>query len=707
MVDGRNDAPLRKKSHRLWEASPSGMSTRSVNVAAKLISLCAVIGLLYWAQAVIFPLVLAILLTFVLSPPVAALYRRGWPRVPTVLGILSSVIVLIGLVFWLVGTQLQEFGHDLPSYRDTIKQKLADVRRWYRGGTVERAQETIKEVNEELKKEEDQQEKKLAREKAKQRAGSDADGSRFPTLTMLIRRAFAPERAKPPPGKNPLEARADGADSLSKSSPNDAGNDQKRDTDERTSQKPVLVEVKPRSNSLNDVLSSASPMLAPVATVGLVFVLVLFMLLKYDDLRDRFVVAIGFDNIALTMKALEDATGRISRFLLMQLVINVTFGIVVAIGLAILGVPYAILWGLAAAVFRYIPFVGPWIAATLPIAVSLITSPGWSQVVGVVALFLVLELLSNNLMEPLLYGRSVGVSELGILVSAAFWTWLWGPMGLLLSTPMTVVLVVMGQYARPLSIFPKLLGNDALNEPSVNYFQRALTGDRYDARKILRQHIRAGSLTQCFDEVIQPALSLVRREFQNGILDECDVRRVCELTTELLEEVASEAEPESSPNDDAAADSTSTASRFRKLYGCAAHHEIDAVGLVALNAVMRARGRVFEVLDEELLASEQIEQIEDGAIVCISTTWPDNLDHCRYLCKRLRQSIDHVTIFVGRWGAESTDADDLHLEQNIVLVATRMGDLENRLLAQMRIEPPAADGGKESKTSHVTSTVEA
>ncbi|MGH8167543.1 MAG: AI-2E family transporter, partial [Woeseiaceae bacterium] len=204
---------------------------------------------------------------------------------------------------------------------------------------------------------------------------------------------------------------------------------------------PMRVAIEPKQPLIGE--GFLSPVLQGAATAGLTMLLSIFMLVKREDLRNRLVSLAGQASLAITTKAFSEAGQRISRYLLMQFIINASMGLAVWLGLFLIGIPYSALWGLAAGVFRYIPYVGPWLAALLPITVSLVTAPGWEQVVLVVGLFLVLELFSNNVMEPWLYGQSVGLSPIAVIVSAIFWTWLWGPVGLVIATPLTACLVVL------------------------------------------------------------------------------------------------------------------------------------------------------------------------------------------------------------------------------------------------------------------------
>ena len=240
------------------------------------------------------------------------------------------------------------------------------------------------------------------------------------------------------------------------------------------------------------------------------------MLLKYEDLRNRLIGLVGSGQLTVTTRALDDAGQRISRYLLMQFIINGSYGLAAGLGLFFLGVPYAVLWGFLAAVFRYIPYVGPWIAAFFPIIISLVAFPGWGQLALVIGLFVLLELWSNLLMEPWLYGHSIGVSEVGLLVVTGFWTWLWGPIGLVLATPLTVCLVVLGRHVPQLHFFDLLFGKAPALAPPVIYYQRLLARDQEEATEVVEDYVKAHSLEKVYDEVLIPALLLAWQDRQQG-----------------------------------------------------------------------------------------------------------------------------------------------------------------------------------------------
>jgi predicted PurR-regulated permease PerM len=251
----------------------------------------------------------------------------------------------------------------------------------------------------------------------------------------------------------------------------------------------------------------AGPLLGPFAAGGLIIVLVIFMLINREDMRNRLIALIGHGQLTATTHALEEASDRISRYLLMQLILNGAFGIAVSLGLLLIGVPYAPLWGFFAAVLRYIPYLGSWLSALLPIAMSLLVSDSWTQPILIAVLFLALELPINLFVEPWLYGRRTGVSEAALLVAVAFWAWLWGPVGLILASPLTACLVVLGKYVPALSFFNTLLGDRPVLDPPIRYYQRLLARDHDEAVEIAEEQSKNSSVEAVYDQVLVPALN--------------------------------------------------------------------------------------------------------------------------------------------------------------------------------------------------------
>ena len=263
----------------------------------------------------------------------------------------------------------------------------------------------------------------------------------------------------------------------------------------------------PRPRPLEVIQTIVGPLLAPLATAGLVVIFVIFVLLEREDLRDRFIKLAGAGDLQKSTQAINDAAARVSRYLLMQLVVNLTYGIPIGIALYFIGVPNAVLWGLLAAVLRFVPYLGPFLAALFPIALAIAVDPGWTMLFWVVGLFLMAELVSNNVIEPWLYGSSTGLSSLAIIMAAIFWTTLWGPVGLFLATPLTVCLVVIGRYVPQLEFLGVLLGSDPVLAPEERLYQRLLAGNLEEAVEMAEDYVDEHSSREFYDNVGHPGPS--------------------------------------------------------------------------------------------------------------------------------------------------------------------------------------------------------
>ncbi|HXV23877.1 MAG TPA: AI-2E family transporter [Alphaproteobacteria bacterium] len=310
------------------------------------------------------------------------------------------------------------------------------------------------------------------------------------------------------------------------------------DPEEEPSQ-PIAVEVHtPKPSPLQMIARVMAPLLGPVATSGVVVVFVIFILLYREDLRDRIIRLVSSGDLQRTTEAMSEAGQRVSRYLLMQLVVNATYGVPVGIGLFIIGVPNPALWGLLATLLRFIPYAGPVIAAAFPILLSFAIDTGWTTPLLTIGLFLGIELISNNIIEPWLYGSSTGISSIAIIVAAVFWTWLWGPIGLLLSTPLTVCLVVIGQYVPQLRFLDVMLGNAPVLPPHSRFYQRLLAQDPDEAAEIAEEFIASRSVEALYDELILPALMLAERDRQRGSLTFDRMKTVADATRSIIEDYA-------------------------------------------------------------------------------------------------------------------------------------------------------------------------
>ncbi len=544
---------------------------------------------LYWAKAVLIPVALAILLTFLLNPVVSGLQRtRVLPRTLAVLLVVALVFSLVGGIGWTVTRQLTTLAYELPRYKENLKQKISDFRTLGKGGVIERLQTTIKEITGEL------------------------------------------QRTTPPPPE--IQPRGE-----------------IKEESQQVAEKPVPVAVQGPS-----MFWQLPSLLEPLASVGLVIVLVIFMLIQYADLRSRLVRLAGYGRLTIATKALDEASQRISRYLLMQSIINGSFGFAVGLGLFVIGVPYAILWGFLATVLRFIPYVGPIMSAFLPSALSLAVFPGWVQPFLVIGLILILELASNMVMEPLLYGQSAGVSEVALLVAVAFWTWLWGPVGLVLATPMTVCLGVLGKYIPQMEFIGVLLSDEAVMEPSTNYYQRLVAQDQDEAATLVDEYLKTHTLEETYDEILVPALNAAKRDYELGTLTEEDKQFIMQATRGIVEDFGSRPHlSSSSPRTTAdAATEASTSTTSTRILGCPAHDEADELALLMLQQLLDPTRYTLEIVSAEMLTAEVLSVVaqEHLGLICISALPPGALAPTRYLLKRLRARFPECKLLVGRWG---------------------------------------------------------
>ena len=412
---------------------------------------------------------------------------------------------------------------------------------------------------------------------------------------------------------------------------------------------------------------ATAPMLERLASGGLVIVLVIFMLIQRENLRNRLIRLVGYGRLTITTKALEEAAQRISRYLLMQSIINASFGIAVGIALYLFGLPYALLWGFLAAVLRFIPYVGPVAAALLPSVLSMAVFPGWTWPLLVIATIIALELVNNMILEPLLYGESAGVSEVGLVIAVAFWTWLWGPIGLVLSTPLTVCVVVISKYMPQLDFIGVLMSDEPVIEPSINYYQRVLAMDQDEAAEIVEEHLKSHPKEQIFDDLLIPALNYAKRDFASGRMAENEQQFVLQATRQIIEDLEIfKTENGSSP---AAVAEMATAAATQALegtpkvliIGCPVRDEADELSLLMLRQSLDPHRYELEIIADELLAAEVIDQIAEKkpGLVCLASLPPGGLAQTRYLCKRLRARFPDSKLIVGRWGSRTDNSNAL------------------------------------------------
>jgi len=581
-----------------------------------------IVATLYFARSILIPLALAALLTFLLAPLVTRL-ERWLGRVAAVLLVVAMIFAATAMAGWVLTRQVLDLAAKLPDYKENIITKLHAFRVPKRG-TMATFSKTIDELKSELP------------------GAPGAVATAPPTPTADTRQPTVYWPAAP---VTAVKAETSG-------------------------EKPM------------DLLESLiAPLLGPLGTSALVLLLVVFMLLQREDLRNRVIRLIGQGRISITTRAMDDASQRVSRYLLMQLVVNVSYGITVAIGLYFIGVPNALLWGGVATVLRFIPYVGPWIGAAFPITLALAVSAGWLMPLLTIGLFVVLELLCSNVVEPWLYGANTGVSSIALVVAAVVWTWLWGPVGLILSTPLTVCLVVMGRHVPRLSFLSVVLSDEEALTPAETYYHRLLTVGEHDELEFVEAFLKEHPLADLYDAVFIPLITAAEIDARHQALDQPQLLILEQGLRDIIQDLALRP-PVVSPT--TAAETISaieniTASETNadagKISTAETSTDAEAVPPLALPpcrvCCLPARADRDELAGSMLAHLLQQQGCEAWAtqeargvdallgllekapadVVCISVVAPTTVIHARYLCLKVHARCPHLKIVVGLWGA--------------------------------------------------------
>jgi predicted PurR-regulated permease PerM len=433
-----------------------------------------VIAALYVGREVLVPLALAILLSFVLTRPLVMLRRVGMPRILSVVIVVSCAFAIIFGLGWLVSREFTQLAADVPTYRAALSEKIKGLRESAPASPV------LKRAGDVLT--------------GLQKELSQGEPSAAPQ---------ADNGGKPPDGK------------------------------------PLQVEVRQPEPTVFELLRRiAGTVLPPLATAGIVLLFVIFILIQREDLRDRFIRLLGSSDLQRATTTLDDAATRLSKYFLRQLLINSGFGVLIAVALWAIGIPSPLVWGVLAMLMRFVPFVGSYIGAIPPLLLATVVDPGWSTFLIVLALYVVGEMTMGQVVEPLVFGHGTGVSPIAVLVSTVFWTWLWGPLGLLLAMPMTVCLAVLGRHVEDLHMFQVLLGDEPALTPDQCFYQRALSGDAAEATHQAELHIKEQSFESGLEEVVLGGLKLAERDARRGLLDAERAQRVSNTVKEMLENLA-------------------------------------------------------------------------------------------------------------------------------------------------------------------------
>ena len=560
-----------------------------------------VVTILYVGRQLLIPLALAAMLTFLLAPLVGRI-ERWIGRIAAVLIVVAMLFGVVGGAGWLLARQLIDLAAKLPDYQTNIDNKLHAIR-LPTGGALGRLSHGVSELQKQL-----------------------------------------PDSLEPP-------ANAAG------SAPETKATTAARSRNLPAGQQPMPVRIVESQNRLPQILQNAATgLLGPLGTAALVSLLVIFMLLKREDLRGRMIRLVGQGRISATTRALDDAGSRVARYLTMQLLVNVSFGLCVAFGLYFIGVPNAALWGAFAALLRFVPYVGVWIAAAVPMLLSFAVSTSWLSPVLTLGLFIVLEVINANALEPWLYGSSTGVSSIALIIAAVFWTWLWGPIGLVLAIPLTVCLAVMGRHVPKLQFLSVLLSEEQALAPHEECYHRLLAFGLDEAHDLAEAHVKANSLTSLYDSVLIPTITLAEMDAQRDELDAEQRSVIHRHIQDLIEDLGS-APPSKSQlaADKAVAAHTPfplSPPTCRVLCVPARAHRDELAGAMLVQ-LLRQQDFDAENASAVLSSGELVEMAakSDPEAICVSVVAPSTLIHARYLSAKLRDQLPRVKIVVGIWGA--------------------------------------------------------
>jgi predicted PurR-regulated permease PerM len=416
---------------------------------------------------------------------------------------------------------------------------------------------------------------------------------------------------------------------------------------------PIAVQVaSPPHNAAEYLRDVVGPLTGILETAGIVVIFTLFVLMKREDLRNRLLRLAGSGQLNVMTQALDEASQRLGHYLLLQFLVNAGYGLLFGLGVYLIGIPHSLLWGVFGGLLRFVPYVGTPVAAVFPMGLALAVFPGWSQVGLTFVLFVLLELTIANLIEPWLYGAHTGISSLAILVAAIFWGMLWGPVGLILSTPLTVCLILVGRYVPQLNFLEILLGDEPVLSPQAHFYQRLLALDDEEARDIANKYLKENPIGILYDSVLVPALSLAERDRHMNVLDETRTRFIHQSTKELIEELyeVSQNAPTSGSDDSSASTGTVQPLSGPRIVCIPARDEADEIVGTMVMQLLRRAGYHAEALSIATVSTmlEQAEQLH-AEIFCVSALPPFAAAQAKSLCKQLRQRCPNVKIVLGLW----------------------------------------------------------
>jgi predicted PurR-regulated permease PerM len=681
---------------------PEPDQARTLDMLATISVVVLVVTALYVGREIFIPIAIAIPVSFVLSPPVLLVRHWGLGRVPSVLTVVIAALVVAFLVSAVLTRQVSDLAVDLPKYQATINAKIDKLRDAAANNAlfakVSAALQHLGEINPH----------RPAPSSAPAPSGQPknplSEGQETQRAVPAEVHQPAPERSKAAAAMKNL-GKIDPHRSAPSSAP--APSDQPKNlTQGQENQPPVPVEVhQPAWGPFAIVETIAGTALSSLETAFIVVIFVIFILLQREDLRNRFIRLAGSRDLHRTTLAMNDAAGRLSRFFLFQTLVNASFGVIVVVGLYFIGLPSPILWGVVAFLLRFVPYFGPLIAAGFPMALAAAIDPGWGMALETLALFLVVESVIGQVVEPWLYGHNTGISPIAVVISATFWWWLWGTVGLVLSTPLTVCLVVLGRHVERLAFLDVIFGDAPPLTPVENFYQRMLVGDESEVVDQAEQFLKTSSLIDYYDEVALQALLMAQVDLRRGVLDEPRQKRIKETIDEVIEDLsdhvdeplASAPAPEAAPTDavlksvgsppPSEAASVEIAPPERERAGLAPGHDsqspvlciagrsfLDEAAAALFAQILGKHGIEAKVEPAGALTAGRISRLsaEGAQLACLSYLDADlSTAGARFAVRRLRRRLPEIKILAGFWQSGPGQASELCAETKADFCATR------------------------------------
>jgi predicted PurR-regulated permease PerM len=605
-----------------------------------------IVSALYFGREVLVPIALALLMSFALAPLVRLL--QGW-RIPRMFAVIFVVLIAFAAVFSLgalMVSQVNQLASDLPRYQSTLREKIQSLRGAAAGtGTLERASEVLQNLSSELDK---------------------------------------PTASRSSPGL-----------------PASTGTSPAR---------PIPVEVKqPDPGALQTLVALITPLIHPLATTGIVVIFVIFILMQRQDLRNRLVRLAGSQDLQRTTAALDDAGQRLSRLFLTQLGLNAAYGLVVGLGLWFIGVPSAPLWGMLAMILRFVPYIGAVISAIFPLILAAAVGPDWGMTLWTGALFLVLEPVVGQIIEPLLFGHSTGLSPVAVIASATFWTWLWGPVGLILATPLTICLVVLGRHVDRLSFLDVMLGDQPALSPAELVYQRMLARDPVEAAEQAQKFLKDKPLIAYYDDVLVEGLRLAQADAERGLLNDERMSHIRDAVAEIVDDLGGhedKVEPVPQAGDNADSDAApSPLAQLDKAEEQPGPPErqlpekwrtgkpvlcIPGLGLLdetialMLAQLVERQGIGARAEQADALSMSRIFSLDtkDVALVCLCYVENVTSAQIRYAIRRLRRKAPNAFILVSLLGATDGVDDAVREFANVGLVKRSLAETVEKILEE-------------------------